>query len=147
MYTTILFSWQWILSFPDKKIFFGSEIQSLIHSSKPTMLHTSPSIATGLAYCYSYGLYKILQLQQMFRAILEITFSLYAFLLLCLVMLKSYLGITLYRRKSLDYLEMASYFNLLFFTMASFYSLGNRQSQKKAAYVSVSVAFISSWGS
>lgn len=57
-------------------------------------------------------------------------------------MFKSYLGITIYKRKSLDYLEMASYFNLLFFIMASFYSLGDRESQRIAAYISVSVAFV-----
>ena len=142
MYTTLLFSWQWILSFPDKMIF------SWIRNTKLNSFIESYHAPYKPKYRYWTGLLLFIRALQNITIAANVSGNpqnsllIVCILISCLIMFKSYLGIMIYKRKSLDYLEMASYFNLLFFTMASFYSLGDRQSQKKAAYISVSVALV-----
>lgn len=142
IYTILLFSWQWILNFPQIKIFFwirNTKLNSFIEA------YHAPYMPK---YRYWTGLLLFIRAVQNIAIAANVSGNprnsllVVCILLLCLIMFKSYLGITIYRKKSLDYLEMASYFNLLFFIMASFYSLGNRRTQKRAAYISVSVAFV-----
>ena len=59
-----------------------------------------------------------------------------------LLLLKANLGDSVYKTSFLDYFESTSYFNLLIFSLASFYSVGKQQSQKTAAYVSISITFV-----
>ena len=142
MYTTILFSWQWILRFPDKMIF------SWIRNTKLNSFIETYHAPYKPKYRYWTGLLLFIRALQNIAIAANVSGNprnsllVVCILILCVIMFKSYLGITIYKRKSLDYLEMASYFNLLFFIMASFYSLGDRESQRIVAYISVSVAFV-----
>ena len=142
MYTTLLFSWQWILSFPDKRIFLW------IRNTKLNSFIEAYHAPYKPKYRYWTGLLLFIRALQNIAIAANVSGNprnsllVVCVLILCLIMFKSYFGHTIYRSKTLDYLETASYFNLLFFTLASFYSLGDRHSQMKSAYISVSVAFV-----
>ena len=56
------------------------------------------------------------------------------------VILKAILLVNVYRKWPTELVEFSSYFNLLMFTLSSFYSLGDRERQIAVAYTSTSIA-------
>ena len=60
----------------------------------------------------------------------------------CLHGIKTLLGERVYRRKWINCLDTVSILNILVFSLMSLYSIGSRQNQEIAAYISVGVAIV-----
>ena len=58
------------------------------------------------------------------------------------LLLKASLCDKLYKWKLLDFVETVSYVNLLAFSLANFYLIGNPLNQRVSAYISVGVALL-----
>ena len=141
-YTVLLFSWQWLLRAPNKKIF------KWIRNSKLNSFMEAYHAPYRPKYRYWTGLLLFI------RVVLNVAvtantsgnprYNLLAiiFLTTFLLLLKAHLGDKIYKKSLLDYFESICYLNLLLFSLASFTSLGNQQSQKISAYVSISVTFV-----
>ena len=141
-YTLLLFTWQWLLKLPTRTIFQWIR-NTRLNSFMDAYLapHTSRHrYWTGLLLFVRVLLYLVsaLNLSNNPRVILlavSITIS-------CLFLLKAVLMIKIYRQLSVELLEVSSYFNLLLLSLASFYLLGDQQSQTVVAYTSIGTALV-----
>ena len=141
-YTLLLFSWQWLLRSPNKKIF------KWVRNTKLNSFIEAYHAPYKPKYRYWTGL--LLFVRAMVSVAITANVSgdlrnnllMVGILTMFLVLLKSSLGEKIYRNKILDTFDGVSYFNLLLFTLASLYSLGDRQSQKVSANISVSISFV-----
>ena len=138
IYTIVLFAWQWLLQLP------RSRLTSWIRNAKLNafiyMYHVPYTAQhrywTGLLLLTRIVLYLVLDLSD------DPKFRLLAITLIttCLLLLKSILGSKVYKRKLMDYLDTMSIFNILVFSLVSFYIIGNESSQKSAAKLSIGSA-------
>ena len=140
VYIFLLFTWQWLLRLP------RSRLTSWVRNAKLNafiyMYHVPYTAQhrywTGLLLLARIVLYLILDLSNdpKFR-LLTITL-----ITTCLLLLKAMLGSKVYKRKLTDYLDTVSIFNILVFSLVSFYTVGNQSSQKLAANISVGIAIV-----
>ena len=142
VYTTILFSWQWLLHYQDKTILKWVRNQKLCHFLEP--YHAPYSFE----YRYWTGLLLLV------RALLYITAALNVsndpainLLVIGCVMtgvlvLKSCLKRNkIYKRWPLELIEMTCYLNVTLFCLGSFYFLESRRYKTVVAYISGSITF------
>ena len=142
IYTVLLFSWQWLLRVPDKKMF------SWIRNTKLNSFMDAYLAPYKQQYRYWTGFLLFARIVINFMlAVNESGDDQYNLLTVGIVttivlLLKAYLGDKVYKNSALDYLECTFYFNLLIFTLASFYSLSHRKCLKASAYVSISITLV-----
>ena len=141
-YTILLFSWQWLLQAPNKKIF------EWVRNTKLNSFMDAYHAPYRLRYRYWTGFLLLV------RVVLYITSAVnvsgdprhnlldIGLIVAFLLLLKAYLGDTIYKNKVLDCFESTCYFNILFFTLATYYSLGYISYQKAAAYVSCTITMV-----
>ncbi len=140
-YTTVVFTWQLLLHLPDWKIFKltrNPKLQTFIEK-----YHTTYTPRNRLAYwtgllllvriiLYLVGVLNVSNDPQI--ALTSITFAVG-----CLLVLKGFCG-RLYRKWPVDALETFFYFNLLFLSVFTQYSLDKTEKNKEVpAYISVTV--------
>lgn len=141
-FTVLLFSWQWIRAIPDKKILFWAR------NTKLNSFIDTFNAPYRPKFRFWTGLLLFIRIVHSIATATNVSGNprnnllIICVLIVFVMMLKSYLGGSIYKSKLLDYLETALYFNLLLFTMASFYSLDDTKSQWISANISVSVAFV-----
>ena len=92
--------------------------QNYMASLKRTMFHSSLSIAIGQVYSCSYEYYTHSS-NYIGKSSTQPSYYRNNHLL---IMRKTYIGIKVYKSKTLDYFENICYFNLPFLTMAIFYT-------------------------
>ena len=143
VYTTLLFSWQWLLYLPKWRIFKWSrnpKIQTFIETyHKPyTPKHR-----------YWTGLLLIIRVIMYLVAATNVsndpTIALTAinFTVCCIFALKQFFGSRLYRKWPMDVLETFWYLNILSFVIFTWYSIDSPDSNREAAaYTSVIITFI-----
>ena len=141
-YTFLLFAWQWLIRAPNKFMFRWIRNTKLHSFMEAYHAPYKPKYRywTGLLLFIRVLLNIIIMANKSAspRTNLLAIIILVAFLFL----LKAYLGDRIYKQRLLDYLETAYYFNLLLFSLVSFNSADNPQSQTVAIHVSVSITFM-----
>ena len=141
-YTFLLFSWQWLVRAPDTRMFRWTR------NTKLNSFMDAYLAPYKQKYRFWTGFLLFSRIAVNFMiAINEGGREQYDLLVVGIVMAiiliaKSSLGDQLYKMSALDYFECFFYFNLLIFTLASYYSLNNTVHQEIVAKVSVSVTLI-----
>ena len=141
-YTTLLFSWQWLHRLPNIVIF------RWVRNTKLNSFIEAYHAPYKPQYRYWTGLLLLIRVVLSVAITANVSgdphYNLLAtgILIASLIMLKVYLGDNIYKNKILDYLENTCYLNLLLFTLVTFYSLENVNTQKIVADTSIGVTFI-----
>ena len=145
VYTVLLFSWQWLLRAPHYKIL------SWIRNTKLNSFMDAYLAPHTVKHRHWTGLLLfarvILYLLSAVNMSGDPSFNLLVIgtIVSCLILLQLYSRSRIYKNAILDGFETTSYFNLLLFTLMSFYYIENKIQQGKVAYVSISVAFVMFW--
>ena len=141
-YTILLFSWQWLHRLPNIVILHW------VRNTKLNSFIDAYHAPYKPQYRYWTGLLLLIRVVLSVAITANVSgdphYNLLAtgILIASLVMLKVYLGDNIYKNKILDYLENTYYLNLLLFTLVTFYSLENVNTQKIVADTSIGVTFI-----
>ena len=142
VYTVLVFSWQWLLRLPDWKIFKWTRNPKL-----QTFIETYHTPYTA-RHRYWTGLLLFVRVVLHLVAAVNISnspqFALTSISLTIggLFFIKGFLG-RVYKKWLLDLLESFFYFNLLFLSIITWYSLGDSESNREAAaYTSVTITLI-----
>ena len=141
VYTVLVFSWQWLLRLPDWKIFNWSRnprLQTFIETYH-TPYTTRHRYWTGLLLLVRVVLHLVAAVNvsnspQVALTSISLTTGVLFFL--------RFLG-KIYKKWPLDLLESFFYFNLLFLSTITWYSLDDSESNREAAaYTSVTISLI-----
>ena len=142
-YTTLLFSWQWLIRLPNTRVtrwIRNPKLISFIFTYQCPF--TSPfRYWSGLLLLGRVALYLMIDYSDDPSVhLLGVTIFTSG-----LLVLKSLLRVKVYRKKFIDYIDTVSILNLLVFCLACFYAIGNKHannhSQQIAVCISVAVAF------
>ena len=141
-YTALVFSWQWLLRYQDKAIFKWIRYQKLRHFLEP---YHAPYAAkyrywTGLLLFVRVLLYLI----SLLNVSLDPRVDLMATIIVVggLILLKGIIAKRIYKNWPLDVMEIAIYFNLVAFSVLTWYNIDFGGSQVAVAYISVTIIFI-----
>ena len=141
IYTVLLTCWQWLLRAPNKKVF--SWIRNTRLNSFMDAYHapyvTKNRYWTGLLLLIRIILYltSAMNLRHNPRDnLLSVSV-----IVSCLLLVKILVHDKLYKKWSVDLLEISSLLNLLLYSLACFHTLGDRAHQRVVAYASTSIAF------
>ncbi len=141
-YTFVLFAWQWLIRAPNMFMFRWIRNTKLHSFMEAYHAPYKPKYRywTGLLLFIRILLNIIVMANKSGNPCTNLVaiIILVAFLLL----LKTYLGDTIYKQRLLDYLETTYYFNLLLLSLIIFNSVGNPKSQTIAIHISVSITFV-----
>ena len=140
-YTVILFFWQWLLHHQNKIIFRWVKYQKLCHFIEP---YHAPYLYkhrywTGLLLLARIILFVVFALNLSsdpgvnLLAIIVVTSS--------ILVLKGYFG-QVYKNWMIDMMELVSYFNLILFSIAVFFTLKSDIPPNVAVYISGITVFI-----
>ena len=142
-YTFLLFSWQWLLRAPNKKIFrwIRNTRLNLFMETNLAPYKARYRYWTGLLLLIRIALYLGTALDESHnRVSLLIATSL---IVTSLFLLRAILGSRIYRKRFIDCIDSFSLINLLVFCLITLYFHGtNEQGQKTLVNISGSVAFI-----
>ena len=142
IYAIVVFSWQWLLRYEDKAICKWARYQKLRHFLEP---YHAPYAAK---YRYWTGLLLfvrvLLDLISLLNVSLDPRVDLMAtiFVIGALILLKGMIAKRIYKNWPLDVMETAIYFNLVAFSVLTWYNLDFGGSQVAVAYISVMIIFI-----
>ena len=142
IYTTLLFSWQWLLHLPRWRIFrwtIDQRLQTFIETYH-TPYTPKHRYWTGLLLIARAVLYLVAAV----NVSNDPTVSLTAIFIMicCILTLKAFIGSRVYRNRPVDILETFFYLNILIFTAFTWYCLGECRNKDAAAYTSVIITFI-----
>ena len=141
-YTALLFSWQWLLRAPQIKAF------ALIRDTRLNSFMDAYLAPHTLKSRYWTGLLLFIRVVIFILSAVNVSgdpsFNLLVIsvAVVFLLLLQLYSQSRIYKNILLDCFEMTSYFNLLFLSLATSYTLSTKRSQETAAYISTSVAFV-----
>ena len=141
-YTALLFSWQWLLRAPQIKIF------TLIRDTRLNSFMDAYLAPHTLKSRYWTGLLLFIRVVIFILSAVNVSgdpsFNLLVIsvAVVFLLLLQLYSRNRIYKNVLLDCFEMTSYFNILFLSLATSYTLSTKRGQETAAYISISVAFV-----
>lgn len=142
-YTVLLIIWQWLLKLSETRI-----TCSWIRNAKLNSFIDTYHVPYNEKYRYWTGLLLLSRIIIYLVTAIDVSGDPRTRLLTigltitCLLTLKSLYGDSLYKKKLIDYLNTVGILNILFFTIVSFYSLGDQHRQKSAACASVSISIM-----
>ena len=131
VYTALLFSWQCLLHLPNWRIFGWSrnpKIQTFIETYH-TPYHPKHRYWTGLLLIIRIVLYLIAAANVSNDPTIALTAII--FMVCCIVLLKGLTRSKLHKKLLTDLLETFFYFNILFFAIFSWYSLGSKHTHQQ----------------
>ena len=139
-YTSLLFAWQWLQQLPKKRIFqwiWNTRMNSFMDAylAPHTPKHR---YWTGLLLFARIVLYLVSAMNLSNNP--RINLLAIGSIVSSLFVLKAVLLVKVYRKWPIELVEFSFHFNLLLFTLASFYSLGDNVRQEAIAYTSTSIA-------
>ncbi len=146
IYTTLLFSWQWLLQYQHKAIFRWVRYQKLHHFLEP---YHAPYTAK---HRYWTGLLLFVRLLLYIISVLNFSLDQRVYLLSVilaaggLILLKGVIVERVYKNWPLDVMETAIYFNLVAFSTLTWYNLDSGEDKAAIAYTSIMIIFIFSLG-
>ena len=139
-YTTLLFSWQWLLSHQDKKVFSWTRHQKLCHFIEP--YHAPYTFEqrywTGLLLFVRVILYVVSAVN--FTGDPQVSLVSTIILVGLLLLVKGILGRKIYKAWSIDVMEMIMYFNIISFAALTL-KTGTSKNQTVVAYISIMITF------
>ena len=148
LFTLILFTWQWLLHYQNKAIFWWVRYLKLHHFVEPyhAPYNFKHRYWTGLLLLVRSVLYFIISVLNVSNDpsvnFLAIAMSM---LFLLLMLLRAYRGVTgqLYRKMAIDLIELVCYMNIIMFTTIKLYALSSKskKQQTTVAYISGSITF------
>ena len=141
LYIFLLFSWQWLLRAPNRRIFSWTQntrIQSFMDA------HLVPHTDGCRFWTGSFLLARVLL--YLLSAVNvsgdpRVDLLAVSVVVTVLIFMKGLIRIKIYKSFLNELLEMMCYGNLILFTSASYFSLGMPERQKKVAYISISFMF------
>ena len=137
-YTTLLFSWQWLLHHQDKKIFKWVRSHKLYAFLEP---YHAPY---NFQHRYWTGLLLIVRVILYLLAVVSTDpgFNLLSIgvVISCLLLYKALLHSRVYKKWPIELLGLICYFNILVFSLSK--SFAQERNQTVPAYLSVSVTFM-----
>ena len=142
IYTVLLFSWQWILRLPNRRIFKWA---------RNTRLHLF--IEANLApykakYRYWYGLLLLVRMALYLgiateKSHVSVTVVLAIGLIAAsILLLRTFLGNNVYRNQFIGYVNSSFYYNLLALSLARLYCQNSTSCQKRSLILSIALAFV-----
>ena len=144
VYTTILFTWQWLLHLPQWKVFGWSRNQKLQTFIETYLAPYSSKHRywTGLLLIVRAVLYLTAAVN--FSNDPHVALTAIVVTVCCVILLGRFIACRVYRKCPLDTLETFFHLNILFFALFTWHSLSNNTVaiQAAAAYTSVIVTFI-----
>ena len=141
-YTILLFSWQWLLQLSKFKIFKWLRNSRLNFFMEANLAPYKPK------YRFWTGLLLFVRILLHLASALNVTNNTRLHLLavgVCvtsLIVLKAYIGNTIYKNSILDYLDLTYYFNIILLTIATSYYSQEIRMQIIAAVISISIALV-----
>ena len=132
VYTVLVFSWQWLLRLPDWKIFMWSR-----NSRLQTFIETYHTPYTA-RHRYWTGLLLLVRVALYFTAAVNVSncpriaLTSISITIGFLLFLKGFVG-RVYKKWPLELLESFFYFNILFLSSVTWYSLGDSENNREAA--------------
>ena len=140
-YTTLLFSWQWLLQVPKIKIFKWIENTrlNLFMEANLAPYKARYRFWTGLLFFMRIVIYLVVALDKSHEK--GVSLLTIGITVMCLFLLKSVLGNNIYRKQAVDNINSLSYFNLLIYCLARLHWQKNEKVQKTIAKFSASLAF------
>ena len=143
VYTTLLFSWQWLLYLPTWRIFNWSRnprIQTFIETYH-TPYTPKHRYWTGLLLVARVILYLVAAANVSNDP--AVALAAITSIMCCIILLKGFIVSRLYRRWSLDVLETLFCLNIFFFAIFTWFSLSNKRiNQEIVAYTSVIITIV-----
>ena len=141
IYTTLLFTWQWLLMYQDKKIFRWTKHQKLYHFIEP---YHAPYV---FEQRYWIGLLLLVRVILYIVSAINLTgdprVSLVstAIIVGCLPALKGILERKIYKEWFIDVIELLTYINIVAFTALTLYTFDGNKNQAIIAYTAVLFTF------
>ena len=141
-YTTLLFSWQWLLHHQDKKVFKWVRSHKLYTFLEP---YHAPY---NFQYRYWTGLLLIVRVILYLLAVASsdpgVSLLSICIIIGCLLLYKALLHSQVYKKWPIELLELMYYFNILIFSLSKLFALLaiTERSQIVPAYLSVSITLI-----
>ena len=144
LYTTLVFSWQWLLPYQHKLIFKWVKYQKLQHFLEP---HHAPYTSK---HRYWTGLLLIVRFVLFFEGVLnfskdpQIDLIATIGIITCLLLLKGSTSMRVYKNWLIDIMENAIFFNLILLAMLTWYCLNSQAEVNQSAitYTSITITFI-----
>ena len=144
-YTALLFLWQWLLYYRDKKI-----IKCLTLSSKLIFFLEPYHAPYSFKHRYWTGLLLIVRVILHLASALNISRSpgidllVTGIMMITVLLLKAHVGMRscVYRKIPIDILETTCYVNILLFSVAGLFTLQAKGDQSIAAYISGTITLI-----
>ena len=144
LYTALLFSWQWLLCLPKWRIFMWSrnpKIQTFISETYHTPYTPKHRYWTGLLLIVRIILYLVAATNVSNDPTIALTAI--TIVVTSIVLLKGFLVSRLYRKWPMDVLETYFCLNILYLTVFTWYSLGDKGFHKQViAYTSVTITIV-----
>ena len=145
VYTTLLFSWQWLLFYRHKKIF-----KFLCFSNKLILFLEPYHAPYSFKYRYWTGLLLIVRVILYLASALNFSRSpgidllVTAIVMITVFMLKAHVGMRscIYRKLPVDIIENTCYINIILFSVASLYMLEAEGNQTILAYISGMITLV-----
>ena len=140
VYTTFLFTWQWLLHYQDKILLRWMKYQKLCHFIEP---YHAPYVFSqrywfGLLLIARIPIYIVSAVTNNPRVKLLSTSA----VIVCLLLAKLFsTEKQIYRKRQLDVLDTIMYTNIISFSALTWYTLDMQQTHAAVAYFSVSVTF------
>ena len=142
IYTVLLFSWQWILRLPNRRVFKWARNTRL-------NLFIEANLAPYKAkYRYWYGLLLVVRMALYLGIATEkshesVTIVLAIGLIAAgILLLRTFSGNSIYRNRFIGYLNLSFYYNLLALSLARLYCQNSTSCQKRSSILSITLAFI-----
>ena len=141
VYTCLLFSWQWLLKLPNKKIFrwiWNTRITSFMDTYHAPYTFEN-RYWTGLLLLLRVVLYLVASMNVSGEPSINILAV--NLLMTCLLILIGFLKKPIYKNMLINTLEMACYFNITVLGIAKYHVLETKSGDRVLAYTSVSTSF------
>jgi hypothetical protein len=141
LYICLLFSWQWLLRAPNRRIFSwtrNTKIQSFMDAYLAPHTHGC-RFWTGTLLLARVLLYLLSAVNVSGDPRVDLLAT--SVVVTGLIFMKGLIRIKIYKSFLNELLEMMCYVNLILFTCASYFSLGMPDRQRKVAYISIIFMF------
>ena len=140
-YTLLLFTWQWLPSCPNWRIF------KVMNNPKFHTFMEMYTVSYISKHRYWTGLLLLVRIALYFVAAVnvsggpKVTLASITIAVGCIVIVKSFIG-SIYKKWEVDFIEIISYLNILFLTSFTWLALDTNINQRGISYTSVIGAFI-----
>ena len=142
IYTVLLFSWQWLLRLPNRRIF------KWIRNTRLNLFMEANLAPYKAKYRYWYGLHLFIRMALYLGIATEKSHESVTIILVIgliaasILLLRTFLGNDIYRKRFVGYLNSSFYYNLLALSLVRLFCQNSTLCQERASKISITLAFI-----